>query len=696
MVYVGTDIAGQIASAINKGVPKGATIQLKNDLPTNLQGKIIQGKVEGQNPDGSFKIALKSGQTVEAQITPPPKIGSQISFVQLKNGETQLTQMVVDAFKKGTAQQQNGQEQKSLENQNKQTNSNLSKESQNTPLTTTSQQALKVLDGLKSQVQITNKNLNQTATQVSTTHSKDPFAQLRPLIGQTIPVQTHDGKPLPQTQNILTVVVSKVENGVQTLRPQQASSNLPTFKAAFPTNVPEGTVLKLNINGVKAEILELTPPKIQAQNQTQVQAPTTSSQQNQSQAQMPLLSLVKSQKIILTSQVIMPKNSLPQGVSLDVQSVGKSQVLEPLTQSIINTQGQKVDQQVPQFRTTFLTSGGQKLNIISQTDIPTNTPLRLQNTPEGLQVKQVLQKPIDLPQIVGQTFPKNTPINTPIPVQVMSMSSSKIAVVSLPQGEKINIPVPNTLDVGMKVQIKITADGMPELIPQSLPQTMIKTIALTELSSEWQTLKQSMDVLQKSHVEGAQNLKDNIPNLSKETLLPNLLSFIDAVNNQTMQRLSTDETLNLLKAMGIDFSNDLFSLQNTNAKNADAPENWRALLFPYLENDLEDPKQGGLFWHESEDEEGNSHGLRFMTHLHLSNLGETRLDGLVQKSDLQLKLSTEEALSEEQIKGLKSIVEQTLENFEMTGQITAFQSDKKVEKPIHLILESLNKQLENI
>jgi hypothetical protein len=690
MVNIGNDVAAHIASAANKGVPKGASILLKNDLPPNLQGKIIQGKVEAQNADGSYKIALKSGQTIEAQITPPPKVGSQISFVQLKNGETQLTQMVVDSLKKESAQQnQNGQ--KGLENQNKQPNSNLSKDSQNNPLLKNSQTINKTHVEAKQQIQITNQNLNQTATNVSPVHTKDPFAQLRPLIGQTVPVQSHDGKPLPQTQNILTVVVSKTENGMQTLRPEQLNSTLPTFKAAFPSEVPEETLLKLNITGSKAQILDLTPPKVQAQNTNQT-LPT----QGQEKLQIPNLSSEKINRIILTSQVNTPTKALPQGITLDVQSFGKSESLPPITQNITNSQGQKTEQSVSQFRTIFITSGGQKLQITSQTDIPPNTPVRLQNTPQGLQVKQVLQQPIELIQTAAQVLPKNTPVNTPISSQVLAMVNPKVATVSLPQGETLNIQVPTTLQTGMKIQITIADDGIPELIPQSLPQSTIKTIALTELSGEWQTLKQSIDILQKGQIETAQSLKESIPNLSKETLLPNLLSFIDAVNNQTMQRLSTDETLNLLKAMGIDFSADLFSLQQTNAKNQDAPENWRALLFPYVENDQDDPKQGGLFWHQAEDEDGHVHGLRFMTHLNLSTLGETRLDGLVQKSDLQLKLSTENALNETEIKNLKSIVEQTLESFGMTGQITTYQTEKKLEKPIHLVLESLNKQLQNI
>lgn len=693
MVHIANDIAAQIANAKSRGVPKGASIQLKNDLPPNLQGKIIKGRVEGQNNDGSYRLQLSSGKTVDAQINPPPKIGSQISFVQLKSGEAKLTEMVVDTLKKegDASQNQNKQqmgqqkssgEQSSFLNQN---NKNNVLKAQNTPqppdLTPKTQ---------GDKPQITNQNLNQTATQVQQTNKQDPFSNLRPLVGQSVPVKGLDGKPLPIMNNALTVVVSKPENGQQTLRPQASATQLPAFKATFPTTVPEQTVLKLNITGQNAKILEVTPPKVEAQ------AATTTTKAETQPLPQTKLSNAQIQNIILSAKVTAPTKPLPIGVSFDVQNINASEKIPNITQTITNKSGEKIQEQVPQFRTVLTTTGGQKFNVTTQEPISANTPIRLQVTESGMRLTQVLQTPVTLPHHATQTLPQSLQKGQPLTVQVLGMASSRSAQVQLPSGNTLEIPTQTSLNANSKVQIQLTDDDLLEILPQSLPTDRAKTVTLTELANSWQSLKKSIDVLQRVHPEGAQTMKDGIPNLSKETLLPNMLSFIDAVNNQTLQRISGDETLNLLKALGIDFSADLFGLQSASSKNTESPENWRAFLFPYTENEKDDPKQGGFFWHQGEDAEGQPTGTRFITHLHLEGLGETRLDGLIQEKDIQLKLMTERPLSDEALTGLKSIVGQTLEKFDYTGKIEALVSDKKQEKPIHLVLTGLNKQIQNI
>jgi len=196
----------------------GAQIQWKSDLPPQLWGRILQGHVSEKTADGHYKITLSNGKTVDAQITPPPKLGSQISFVQLQNGESKLTAMVLEKLDhKGqnpqAAQAQNtaGQQQKNLQqgaNQKPFTSHSHSQTSANAAANQPQAES-------KQQPQITSQNLNQSATQVHTQHQKDPFADIRPLVGQTVALQSVDKKPLPTGVTTLTVVVSKMENGQQ-------------------------------------------------------------------------------------------------------------------------------------------------------------------------------------------------------------------------------------------------------------------------------------------------------------------------------------------------------------------------------------------------------------------------------------------------------------------------------------------------
>ncbi|PPR09411.1 MAG: hypothetical protein CFH43_01230, partial [Proteobacteria bacterium] len=345
--------------------------------------------------------------------------------------------------------------------------------------------------------------------------------------------------------------------------------------------------------------------------------------------------------------------------------------------------------------TMFNSPSGQKFEIISQVDIPKNTPLQLQNTNQGFVVKQVLSEALP-----NQNIPKavqiQTPKNQPITAQVTSNVNSSLASIKLENGVLAEVKTPLPLPSGTKVQVILNDDGLLEILPQSIPQTLSKATTLTEIANQWHNLKQSIETLQKLHPESAQNLKENIPHIGKESFLPKLISFIDSVNHQNLQRLAGDETLNLLKAIGIDFSHDLTGIHNATQKNTETPENWRALIFPYLENDSDDPKQGGFFWHQSEDDSGKITGTRFLTHVHLNGLGETQLDGYIQEKNINLKLTTEASLDEQEILMLKSIVGQTLENMGYTGGIETYVSDKKLEKPINLALGVLNNLIQSI
>lgn len=681
MVHIGNEIAAQIANASSRGVPKDASIQLKSPLPNDMQGRILKGKVEAQNSDGSYKIALPSGKTVHAQITPPPKIGTPIAFIQLKTGETKLTEMVVDTFKENPKNM--GQDNKNPHAPSHQNNQPLAGkkpfvQSPNTPLSN---------NNTSEKPQITNQNLNQTATKTTTPPKQDPFEMLRPLVGQNIQVKSLDGKPLPTVQNALTVVVSKNENGQQTLRPQQHNSPLPAFKAHFNVDVPEQTIVKLHISNNNAKILEITPPK----------ALITGTSSNTSET-LPVktqITTAQSEAIILSAKINSNHKPIPNGAFLNIQNHEPSKPIAPVIQSITNQAGQKIQESIPQFRTIFNSPSGQKFEVTTQVEIPKNTPLQLQSTNQGLVVKQVLESPIQL-QTPAKPNNINIPANQPIKAQVESSINSNILSVKLENGNIVDIRTPAALPNGTNIQVMLNDDGILEILPQSIPQSISKSITLTEVANQWNNLKQSIDILQKLHPESAQSLKENIPHIGKESFLPNLISFIDSVNHQNLQRLSGDETLNLLKAMGIDFTHDLTGMHNASQKSADTPENWRALIFPYIENDSEDPKQGGFFWHQSEDETGKKTGTRFITHIHLNGLGETQLDGLIQEKDIRLKLTTESPLDEKETHSLKSIVRQTLENMGYTGSIETYTSKQTLEKPIHLALDMLNNHIQSI
>lgn len=685
MVYIGNDIAGQIASALKRGVPKGAQIQLKSDLPPQLQGRILQGHISEKTADGHYKITLSNGKTVEAQITPPPKLGSQISFVQLQNGESKLTAMVLEKIDhKGqnpqAAQAQNtaGQQQKNLQqgtNQKPFTSHSNGQTSANP--TTNKPQAES-----KQQPQITSQNLNQSATQVHTQHQKDPFADIRPLVGQTVALQSVDKKPLPTGVTTLTVVVSKMENGQQTLQPQPMQGhNLPALKAKLPIEAPLQTTLKIDLQGNQAKILDVTPPKatMPVTSNPKATAPTANLKPHN-------LTHIQVERIVLTAEVKPFSKPLPQGATLEMTTLEKPQTLPTISQTTVNKQGQTVSHQVPQFKNILSTASGQKIEIISQEPIPQNTVLQLKQTASGLHVQN----------IVGQTTQSphptpSLPTGTPIDVKVIENLNNGMVKIALPQNQgTLEVKAPFPLTPQSNIKIMVDGDGALQITADSLPPQALQKHTAINLSNQWSHLKQSINLLQQASPDNGQQLQDNIPQMGQQKFLPQLLSFIDAVQQQTMQRFAGDEALNLLKALGVDFNHDLLGLQQSTQKNSDSPEQWRGLLFPYIENDPNNPKQGGFFWHQGEEAKGQKSDLRFLTQVHLDGLGESRLEGLIHEKDIKLKLSTQRPLTEVESQGLKSIVGQTIEAFGYTGQIDTFELAQKPEKPIHLLFEQMN------
>ncbi|MFT7432488.1 MAG: hypothetical protein ACI9TY_000100 [Alphaproteobacteria bacterium] len=694
MVHIDNDLAPHVPRSSSGKVPADAKIEFSKPIPKSLQSKTVNSKVIEKYSNGHYKLQLKDGQTLQAKITPAPKIGSPISFISMKSGENKITAMVVDNFSKETSDKK---QQDMGSNQQKQAGGKQLGDLLTQGKNTAPNSKLTLL--AENKPQLTDALLKSSATNVAEVHKDDPFKQLRPLIGQKVALTLPKGQVLANANGVVTVVVSKPDNGLQTLQPQNnalltitasdgALKNIPPFQAKFPTVVPTGTVIKMNIVSGKGEILDITPPKNVAVLATK-------------EVVLPQVSSTQAQSIILSTKITGFEKNLPIGAELTIKTISGAVKQPDLIETKTLTLGEVKTTALAQFTHKAVTSGGIKLSLTSQTNIAEGSEMTIKiDKTGGVQVIKVNNETATGSRHSAQTFiqPKGQQEHhqqqSQLPFKPGSQHSGTVTeqkgdgkiTLSFADGKIIDVKAKTAIPIGAKVTVMIAEDGVPEIIQTQIPQTVSQAITLTHMANKWSTLLKSLNALKYASPSDGQQLKNNLPNLEKETFLPNLISFIDAVNTKSMKRLAGEETLNLLKALGIDFSADIKNLQATTQKNSEQPESWRALLFPYLEGEDADPRQGGFFWHNQEDEDGHAENTRFIVHLELTAMGAIQIDGLVQKSDIQLKLSTGTPLEEEHVQGIKSVVRQTLEKLDMTGDIHIKKEQAHAEKPLSLIV----------
>lgn len=463
------------------------------------------------------------------------------------------------------------------------------------------------------------------------------------LISQVIKVLQQ-----PQTEEpLLQQATSKAEAPA----PQQTT----TQTAKLPLNVP--------LNGKLTQLPSpATPQQVPPQPTMQ-----TTAQQPLSQPQAPVPNIANTANV-QSNQATTVQNlpathrlELPQGVRFDVNS------------PVPTAQGSTM--------AIRITTDGmaEVLRIVEPTPISGREDHQRQGASEqGQQSQKVSQHHVDKLLKI--------PAGTKFTAIVTSKSNNGLQTLSLPNGQKFQAQSAKPLPVGAEVTVKITSSGEAEITQLNLPQANAKTEALLEFSRKWESLRNALAQLKHSHPQAAKDLAGKLPNPEKG-LLPQLLQFAEAVSNQSALKLLGDETLNLLRSLGIDFTADLTQLHHLQQK-PDAPDGWRAFYFPFMTD--EDPDQGAFYWRNQENEEGDK-STRFVVNLSLSELGPVQIDGLMQeKHHIMLKVRLHKIPTDTFEKDLQEIVQKFLEPLEIQGQVKVEISQTFETDPLHDILEHEN------
>ncbi len=240
-------------------------------------------------------------------------------------------------------------------------------------------------------------------------------------------------------------------------------------------------------------------------------------------------------------------------------------------------------------------------------------------------------------------------------------------------GKDVRTPViaQRMLPVGSHISVHIMPDGHAEILDIVMPKGSDRSNALLRFSLSWDTLAQAMSNLEDSNPEGAEKLKSVLPE-ANEKLLPKLLQLSHSITTQNMRSFFGDDVLNMLRALGLDgmLQSDAAQLNNLHQK-PDAPDGWRALMFPYLDDQNQTLQQGSFFWrkHKKKNpEDGDS--LRFVLNVKMSELGPIQLDGLMQGKDvMHIKIRMTQGISEAEHKGLEELVQNSLSAVGLRGTL---------------------------
>lgn len=560
--------------------------------------------------------------------------------------------------------------------------------------------------------------------------------------GRQAPIQTNN-KPVLTTPtinntNVNTVTTNQPQHSPTTVKPSvsenislsgiaqsklsesSAPKNITTVDPAILKQIQVVIPQSAKID-LLAQVIKILQPHVTAKPiQNTAQTTTQQAPDTPQQGKQPILTSTSDKKLdtptLAKPQTALPTPTQPVKIPLNTAMVGHVKTLQPQTS--------------PTTKPSPITTN-KPASAVTPSNISANTPTHTLKLPQGISfdvnsslpiakgatmairftsdgIAEVLRivepTPVGAKQGQGEKQPgtgtpsKNDPPlhhlekalkltpGTRFTATVASKASNGLQTLSMPDGRTFQTHITKPLPIGAEVTVKITPNGDAEITRLNLPVTSAKAEALLEFSRRWESLERALHTLRKNQPEAANKLEGKLPNPASNNLLPSLLQFAEAVSIQNASKFLGDETLNLLRSFGIDFTADLSQLNQLQQK-SDLPDNWRAFYFPFM-TDQEETDQGAFYWRNQDDDQGNS--TRFVVNIALSELGPVQIDGLMQENHMMLKVRLHELPTSSFEKELNEVANRILEPLEIQGQIKVEISESFETDPLHDILKHEN------
>lgn len=663
--------SGQLAANIK--------LTITGEIPKQLSGKPFQVQVEKQFPNGEVQLRTKSGQTLKATVEPPLPQGTKLLInlpVNLKGGNLEakvLELLHLPPTEKGKAAPQAQGTAKGVAPQ--------------TP------SLLSVLTAKETPSSAVVKNL-------------------------AVVPSTPEGKPLPLPQG---QAILRAQTPPSTTAPQ-------TFEATFPpkgegrTSQPLPTLLQ-GKPSIPLEVGQAVRVNITAKGEAQVlqvlekpQPPVKEIPNTPSSPQRQAAQVILEGKITLPVKASGTKTAelpaeLPKNITLQAR-VGEvlskpakpSSPLQNVTQEVhfpkqaglkkpltLNLQAPHALAKGTEMTIRFTSDGLTEVLRVVGTDHLGGHHRPVggvdNEAPEGrAQQQHAASSKEGAPLPIKQGMPKPFAPNSIHVGTVQAQGEKGMHVLSFADGQQLKVQAMRTLPLGAQLTLHITPAGEAEILNITLPEATGRTQALTNLSLNWQGFKEALGLLKRENPLLHERTIQQIPNV--KNFLPALLHFTQSVAQDNIEKALSSETMNILRALGVDLSADFHNLHQA-FRNAETPDGWRALLFPYITAEDDTPHQGSFFWRNDEKEKSKGH-TRFVLNVSFSELGPIQLDGLMHKGKLTLKLRIRQTATPAFEEGLQKIITQTFEKLSINGSISVETKEYLEIDPLHDMLSNAN------
>ena len=544
---------------------------------------------------------------------------------------------------------------------------------------------------------------------VPATTPQTPSVSQQPVTGQQ-PAASQPANSQPIISN-QTTNQQPVKPTIPTPAAIQTNANQTSLQAKFQTPLPLKSEVTLQVTpNNSAKVIDAKPPSpVAVSGPIKLMQPVALT----NVAEISSNFTPKQYQQIITQTRIMPIETPPQaGTTLIAKTLGKPILIEQNTPTITNANIQtNIVNAGQSHQQTLQLDNGLKLIMKTPLPISEGTPMAIRFTADGVaEVLRVLPQAktsSHVPIVSGNEgrpdgsanqqaaakhhgAAQNSSNQAPLKPgsihlgTITSQGDKGVHTLTFQDGRTFQVQAARTLPINAQVKISVTPEGNAQIVELTLPAGTTKTNTLTSLSLRWENMEKAISVLQRNNPELAQKLTDNIPKPSN--FLPALMSFSEAIASNSLEKILNTETLNVLRALGIDFTSDMNGLNQLQQKN-DSPDSWRSFLFPYIENEGEDPRQGSFFW-RNQNEEGDSDNkhVRFVVNMAMSNIGSFQIDGLMHDKNLNIKLRLHEMTEPSFEAGLKLIYKATLDKLGLTGDITVESTDYFEADPLYEVL----------
>jgi|GEM_PF-2529326 len=692
MVTVNTQNITQSSQAA--ATPSRVTFEppLTPEQSARLQNTPTRAEVTQQpasNGQARPALVLPNGEQLPVRLEPPLPNGSQVNVTARSATDATAAQVLrPNGTPLPPAPQNNAAASQPQANQSNQAaptqqlpNSPAPVVARNIPTFPTLPNGVPTQTTVITPPQVSQGNAFQTLTTLTPPANNNPAAPTQLL--PRVEVQPHTPLPLGtrvtvtlNNTNTPTANLTNITAPTNNLRaPDNINLTAPAVSTPTPANTLTLPPLPTSSSAIAKILISLRISPLGTR--SAATAPTqTQPQQAQTQAGTVFTARVGPQ---------LPTNSplIPTPPNLNAQQPANTQTLP--------TQTSAAQPQAPTTISQLSLPNGQSALIQSPTPLPQGTLLSVTqaaNNPASLVATRIIPLPQSTPQTQlpqPLTFSSNTPpppqFNATVTAQNTATQTTTLSINLGRSTQQITIPTPPTppLTIGTQVSAARIENTSPptlqivNITPPAPLQPAAQTVA--SLNNQWPTFTQALNLLQVAdNTLGQDALRSSIPNLSNNPLIQ-LLSFAEAAKTANTNKFLSDDLINTLRTLGIDLTPDLQNLQ-TLANRNEGPDSWRGFIFPYLENEQDNPQQGGFYYRQQEGEDGEDAQTRFLVNLHLKELGTIHLDGLYQpqsdnvSNSLNLRLHTQTSWPDDFKQQLSAFVTQTMENMSLSGNFT--------------------------